>query len=76
MTLELGTKWGKYTVTGIKKIIHGKHFPNTEITHRVALKGRRNAKATADVYGNGSLGTLRKGGFGYFEGQSILDGRE
>lgn len=74
-SFQIDQKWGQYTITGIKTIIHGKHFPNTDITHRIALEGKCGAKATADVYDNERVGTLRKGDFGYFEGQSELDGR-
>lgn len=75
MKYKIGQMWGKYTITGIKTIIHGKYFPNTDITHRLALKGLRGSQATANVYTEGNIGTLKKGGFGYWEGLEVLDGR-
>ena len=73
MNYKINDKWGKYTVTGIQTIIHGKYFPNTSITHRIALKGQGGRKATADVYSGKDIGTLRN--YSYFEGETVLDGR-
>ena len=77
MNLEIGQKWGKYTVTGIKTVAsYGKYFKNTDITHQIALLGIRGAKATAYVHKSGRVGNLIRGPFGYFEGESVINGAE
>jgi len=72
--MNLGQSWGKYTVVGIKNIVHGKFYPNTDVLQIVALAGARGAKATAHVAKSGMVGKLQRN-FGYFEGYEILDGR-
>ncbi len=66
--LQLNVTIGKYTIEGIKTIVHDKYFPNTDITHKVALIGKRGGKATAYIHASGNMGKVMTGNYGYFEG--------
>ena len=74
MTISIGDTIRKRKVMGIKTVIHGKNFPNRNLTHVIALKGRRGGESMAYVNREGQVGSLIKG-FGYFEGEYVLDGR-
>lgn len=74
--MKLGDKVNGMTIVGIKTIKHGKLFPNRNITHRLALTGKKGAQYNRDVFASGTMGRAKRcvGGFGYFEGEHALDG--
>lgn len=72
--LAIGQRHKGYTVMGIKSIIHGRLFPNTDVVQVAALKGKRGAERYAYVLQSGHVSII--GEYGYFEGEGIIDGRD
>ena len=75
--IAIGQKVGNFEIVGVKEIIHGEYFPNTNISHKISLRGNRGAKRWAYVYSDvRGIGKLENATAGfYFEGIGVIDGR-
>lgn len=72
--MQIGEKWGKMTVVGVKEITHGKFFTNRSIVQQVSTKGQRGGHITFSITTDGKVATRIPGKEFAFEGRWHLDG--